>query len=173
MPIFTRILPLSIIGPLAARRFSTASTSKNLIYNPIRNEQEFNETLLLSTSACRALITLWTASWCSTCRAVAPIIQEFLSADATATLGDVPPVNYAEIEMDSPDMVEVNPRYMIRSVPMLLAFSRGEPQMETVVTDAKKIGNRQFLEEWVKNEAFRGGQGGAGGSLFGAMFGKS
>ena len=85
---------------------------------------------------------------------------------------DASPVSYAEVEMDAPDMTEVNSRYMIRSIPMLLAFSRGEPQMETAVTDAKKIGDRRFLENWIEQEARRGGHGGAGGSLFGGLFGR-
>lgn len=83
-----------------------------------------------------------------------------------------PPVGYVEVEMDAPDMTEITSRYMIRSVPMLLAFSRGEPQMDTMVTDAKKMSDRAFMEEWLKTEARRGGEGGAGGSLLGNLFGR-
>lgn len=95
-----------------------------------------------------------------------------LASDVTVPAGLAsPPVGYVEIEMDAPDMAEVNARYMIRSVPMLLAFSRGEPQMDTLVTDAKKMSDRAFMQEWIKNEARRAGEGGAGGSLFGRLFG--
>ena len=152
------------------RSFATSQSQRNRIYNSIRNDEEFSNIMLLSTSSNTALITLWTASWCRTCKSVAPIIRDYLEQPPTR---DLPFVNYAEVEMDAPDMGEVSSRYMIRSIPMLLAFSRGEPQMDTVVSDAKKMGDRHFLQEWIEREARRAGQGGAGGSLLGGLFGKS
>jgi len=51
-----------------------------------------------------------------------------------------------------------------------LAFSRGEPQNETVVKRLEDLKSRTFLEGWIREEAKRGGKGGAGGKLFG-LFG--
>jgi len=76
---------------------------------------------------------------------------------------------FAEVELDAPDIGEVAGRYMVTSIPMLLAMSRREPQMETRVTDVNQMKSRKFMEEWLETEAARGGAGGAGGSLFGNL----
>lgn len=76
------------------------------------------------------------------------------------------------MELDSPDIGDVSTRYLINSIPMLLAFDRQEPQMRTRVTDVEKMKDRKFLQEWIEIEAKRGGEGGAGGSLFGGLFGR-
>lgn len=68
----------------------------------------------------------------------------------------------------------------IRSVPTLLAFDarRGEPIASTKVADARQLADRQFLVDWIRNEASRHGGGGGGGSGsgsqstgFGGLFG--
>jgi hypothetical protein len=58
----------------------------------------------------------------------------------------------------------------INSIPTLLAFSRQEAQLETRVTSVEKLKDRDFLLDWLRTEARRGGAGGAGGSLFGSLF---
>ena len=103
-------------------------------------------------------------------------------------------VGYAEVEIDAPDNGELSQRYVvchflsetasviilrfpnsyvqITSVPTLLAFSRGEAQLETKVTNAKDLSDQDFLKRWIEQEAARGGQGGAGGKgLLGRLFG--
>lgn len=88
-------------------------------------------------------------------------------------------VGFALVELDAPDMQpsDLGLTYMINSVPTLLSFDGGEAQTATKVVDGRKLVNRQFLEDWVRNEAGRqngggGGSGGIGGSgLFGGLFG--
>lgn len=83
-------------------------------------------------------------------------------------------VSFVEVEMDSPDLGGVGGipmRYMINSIPTLLAFDRQEPQLETKVSRLEDLKNREFLTRWVETEAARHGDGGAGGSLF-KMFGR-
>lgn len=64
--------------------------------------------------------------------------------------------------------------FQITSMPTLLAFSRQEPQMETKLTRPEQMKNKEFLREWLLNEARRGGRaGGSGGSLLGGLFGRS
>lgn len=41
--------------------------------------------------------------------------------------------------------------------------------METRVNTVNELKNRDFMKEWIQNEARRGGAGGAGGSLFGVL----
>lgn len=82
-------------------------------------------------------------------------------------------VGFAEVEYDAPDAVELGMRYMITSIPTLLAFSRGEAQVETKVTRVEQLKDGAFLRAWIEKEAARGGDGGAGGvSLFKSLFGK-
>lgn len=67
-------------------------------------------------------------------------------------------------------------RYAVSDVPTLLAFDRQEPQLGTRVTRESELRDRRFLEEWVRREAARQGEGGAGGtgrSLFSGLFGGS
>jgi hypothetical protein len=52
-----------------------------------------------------------------------------------------------------------------------MAFSRGEPQMETRVTDVEKLRDHEWVRRWIEQEAARGGQGGAGGSWLKGLFG--
>lgn len=61
--------------------------------------------------------------------------------------------------------------YRVTSIPSLLAFSRGEPQMETMIRNPRDIKSKEFLRQWLETEARRGGEGGVGGSLFGGLFG--
>ena len=60
----------------------------------------------------------------------------------------------------------------INDIPTLLAFSRGEPQLETKVTKLANLKDRHYLENWLKEEANRGGAGGSGGNnWFSSLFG--
>jgi len=58
-----------------------------------------------------------------------------------------------------------------------LAFSRGEAQLGTRLTSVERLGDREFLRGWIREEARRGGEGGVGvgggggGGLFGRLFG--
>lgn len=83
-------------------------------------------------------------------------------------------VGFAEIEYDAPGNEELQMRYMVRSLPTLLAFSRGEAQLETKITRVDEMTNEKLMQEWLEREAARGGQGGAGGGagLLGKLFGQ-
>jgi hypothetical protein len=65
--------------------------------------------------------------------------------------------------------------YMITSLPTLLSFDRGEAQTGTKVIDSKLMRDREWLKEWIRTEARRGGDGGAGlnagSGLFGGLWG--
>ncbi|KAF3768477.1 hypothetical protein M406DRAFT_336926 [Cryphonectria parasitica EP155] len=162
--------------PPCARRFSSTpsrSESKNRVYTSIRDHDQFLTYLQLSSSSRRPLLTLWTTSWCPTCRIVSPLLKELVESGTGAAEGGV---TYAEVEFDAPDVMAagLGLTYMITSVPTLLSFDAGEAQVETKVADGNKLRDRKFLEEWIRTEARRhGGRGGGGGggSLFGGLFG--
>ncbi|KAK6401811.1 hypothetical protein LTR95_019142 [Oleoguttula sp. CCFEE 5521] len=112
------------------------------------------------------------ANWCSSCKAVSPLLTELIETEGIGEQQGG--VTFAEVEMDSPDLGGVGGigmRYMINSIPTLLAFDRQEPQIETKVSKLGDLKSREFLVRWIETEAARQGQGGAGGSLWG-LFGR-
>ncbi|KAF4448198.1 hypothetical protein F53441_8359 [Fusarium austroafricanum] len=166
----SRLLQRASISSTAAQQ------AKNQIYAPIRNNDSFSTYLSLSTSSRTPLLTLWTASWCSTCKAVTPLIQDLVESGVGEEEGGV---SLATVEFDSQDIMSGSPNlamtYMITSIPTLLSFDAGEAQTTTKLSDARKLADRGFLKEWVRTEARRhggrgGGGGGGGSSVFGGLF---
>ncbi|KAI0118202.1 hypothetical protein GGR51DRAFT_572218 [Nemania sp. FL0031] len=165
---------------LARKGFATsqASRAKNQIYAPVRLPSSFQNYLLLSTSSRIPLLTLWTTSWCSTCRTVSPLIESLVASGVGEAEGGVA---FCEVEYDAPDIMSggaasdsLSMTYMITSIPTLLSFDAGEARTETKVTDGRKLADPGFVEEWIRNEARRrGGRGGGGGGTggFGGLFG--
>ncbi|KAH6992415.1 hypothetical protein EDB82DRAFT_142968 [Fusarium venenatum] len=135
---------------------STPRQAKNQIYAPIRNNDSFSTYLSLSTSSRTPLLTFWSASWCSTCKAVSPLLHDLVESGVGEEEGGV---SLATVD-----------------IPTLLSFDGGEAQTATKLSDARKLADRDFLKEWIRTEARRhGGRGGGGGgsSLFGGLFSKS
>lgn len=141
--------------------------------NSVRTEEEFETLNLLSSSGRQPLITLWTASWCPSCKQISPLLSDIVSSGVGEAEGGV---GYAEIQLDSPTIGGLMMRYSIGSMPTLMAFDRQEAQLETRVTNVDEMRSRRFLEDWIRREASRqgmGGGGGSGGSLFSGLFGSS
>ncbi|KAH8661856.1 hypothetical protein BX600DRAFT_437293 [Xylariales sp. PMI_506] len=173
---------LIVTGLLAARgsrtstprRLFSASRSLsalNQIYTSVRRPEDLHTYLLLSSSTRTPLITLWTTSWCATCRIVAPLLRSIIESGVGEAEGGV---SYCTVEFDAPDIMSdgLGATYMITSIPTLLSFDAQEAQVDTRVMDGRRLADRRFLEEWVRNEARRhGGRGGGGPSLFGGLFG--
>ncbi|KAH7185562.1 uncharacterized protein B0J16DRAFT_342010 [Fusarium flagelliforme] len=167
----------SVLFQRASITSTTPRSAKNQIYAPIRNNDSFSTYLSLSTSSRTPLLTFWSASWCSTCKAVNPLLRDLVESGVGEEEGGV---SLATVEFDSPDIMSGNPNlamtYMITSIPTLLSFDGGEAQTATKLSDARKLADQEFLKEWIRTEARRhGGRGGGGGgsSLFGGLFGKS
>ncbi|GAB7346774.1 hypothetical protein MBLNU459_g1875t1 [Dothideomycetes sp. NU459] len=156
-----------------ARTYSSTApkSARNRIYNSVRTEEEFESLNLLSASSRVPLITLWSASWCPSCKVVSPIIKELIESGVGEAQGTV---SFAEIEMDAPTLGSLGMRYQITSMPTLLAFDRQEAQMGTRLTSLEDLKNKQLLTKWIEKEASRHGEGGAGGTgagLLGGLFG--
>ncbi|KAK0633693.1 hypothetical protein B0T14DRAFT_414822 [Immersiella caudata] len=171
------------LQPSFARSHAFFSTSrklctKNQVFASVRNLDQLHNYQLISSSARTPLLTLWTASWCPTCRVVSPLLQELIESGVAEAEGGV---GYCTVEYDAPDVMEagLGLTYMINSIPTLLSFDAQEPQVETKITNGRQLSDRKFLEEWIRTEARRhGGRGGGGSggrpfSVFGAIFGKS
>jgi thiol-disulfide isomerase/thioredoxin len=142
----------------------------------VRRPDDFSNYLLLSTSSRIPFITFWTASYCNTCETFSPLLEELVSSRVGEAEGGV---SFAEIEFDSQDIMDsgLAMTYMITSMPTLLSFDRGEAQTFTKVTDPKLMRDREWLKEWIRTEASRGGSGGAGlntsSGIFGGLWGNS
>ncbi|KAK7510865.1 hypothetical protein IWZ03DRAFT_70056 [Phyllosticta citriasiana] len=147
-----------------------AASNANRIYTSVRNPDEFANLLLLSASSRRPLLTLWTASWCPSCQAVKPMLEELVGKEGVGE--EQGGVGYAEVEVDAVTIGDLPITYRINSMPTLLAFDRQEAQFETRVTAVDKMKNRDFLRQWIVSEAKRRGQGGGGGAgILGKWFG--
>ncbi|KAM0505192.1 hypothetical protein D7B24_005041 [Verticillium nonalfalfae] len=177
-PVSTPLLPVSLSAAVAP--FSTSQNRKlrNQIYTSVRKPDDFYTYQQISSSSRTPLLTLWTTSWCSTCRVVAPLLQSLVESGVGEAEGGVA---FCTVEYDSPDIMSAGfgMTYMITSVPTLLSFDAQEAQVQTKVQDARKMADRQFLEDWIRNEARRhGGRGGGSGGSgpdgkgpFGGLFG--
>ncbi|KAF2180070.1 hypothetical protein K469DRAFT_640344 [Zopfia rhizophila CBS 207.26] len=157
----------------AQRSFFSSSTRQlgnNRVFANIRTPDELHTLTLLSASDNRPLITLWTASWCSTCQTVKPIIKGLIEDERVGE--NEGGLSFAEVELDSVLIGDLGVKYMITSMPTLLAFSRQEAQLETKLTRPEQLKNKEFVRQWLETEARRGGRtGGSGGSMFGGWFG--
>ncbi|MCJ1447650.1 MAG: hypothetical protein MMC23_008161 [Stictis urceolatum] len=141
------------------------------MHPPVRDPNTLSTLIQTSSSSAQPLLTLWTASWCSTCRQILPLIQDLIEKEKVGEAHGG--VGFVEVEYDAPGNEEGGMRYMINSVPTLLAFSRGEAQVESKVVKKGELADREFLRGWVEREARRGGEGGAGGQgILGALFGR-
>lgn len=70
--------------------------------------------------------------------------------------------------------MELGVEFGITNLPTLLAFGprRQEPRFSSRITDIKRMMDRDWLQQWVNEEAAKGegGEGGAGGGLLGKLF---
>ncbi|KAB5559837.1 hypothetical protein GE09DRAFT_70564 [Coniochaeta sp. 2T2.1] len=173
----------NVYYPTASQRALLSTTrklqAKNQIFDNVRNLDQFHTYQLLSSSSRTPLLTLWTTSYCSTCRTVSPLLKSLVESGVGEEEGGV---GFCEVEYDAPDVMSagLGLTYMINSVPTLLSFDAQEAQTQAKVSDARQLSDRRFLEEWIRTEARRhGGRGGGGttsisgamSSLFGGLFG--
>jgi thiol-disulfide isomerase/thioredoxin len=146
--------------------------SLSMPLSSVRNSDTFHTYQLLSSSSRTPLVTLWTTSWCSTCRVVEPLLQSIIEAGVGEAEGGV---GYCTVEYDAPDIIAAGMglTYMINSVPTLLSFDAQEAQIQTKIRDGRLLSDRKFLEEWIRTEARRHGDrgGGAGGGTHSGFFG--
>ena len=142
----------------------------------VRSADELSTYILSSTSSRSPLLTLWTASYCSSCRVIKPLLSELVEKGAGETDGGV---NYCEVEFDAPDVLDsgLGMTYMVNSLPTLITFDRGE--VVERVTAVTKMRNREWLKEYIERQARRKGEGtgspgeSSGTGFFGGLFGNS
>ncbi|PKS09346.1 hypothetical protein jhhlp_003960 [Lomentospora prolificans] len=140
----------------AKRAFSTTSNrrAKNQIYDPVKRVSDFDTYHLLSVSSRSPLLTLWTTSWCPTCKIVSPILYRLVESGVGEAEGGV---GLCTIEYDSPDIMKegFGHMYVISSVPTLMAFDEHGGRMSTRIMDPTQLTDETFLANWIREEARR------------------
>ncbi|KAL1593299.1 hypothetical protein SLS60_010907 [Paraconiothyrium brasiliense] len=166
---------------------SSTRSNQNRIFDNVRTPNDLHTLTLLSAAENRPLITLWSASWCSTCQTIKPLVKEMIEEERVGE--EEGGLGFAEVELDSTLIGDLGVKYMvsgndlwlqdadwgvqITSMPTLLAFSRQEAQFDTRLTRPEEMKNKDALREWLSKEARRGGRaGGGGGGLFGSILGR-
>lgn len=87
----------------------------NITSSRIRDQATFHNTLLTCGSNRQVLITLWTAGYCSSCKAIAPLIREIFETETFefGGHGDAEGVALAEVVMDAPDAAGLGFEFMV------------------------------------------------------------
>ncbi|KAL8696812.1 MAG: hypothetical protein Q9201_007465 [Fulgogasparrea decipioides] len=139
----------------------------------VRSSEELSSLLLLSSTNRTPLLTLWTASWCSSCRTIRPLLLSLIENDSVGE--EEGGVGYAEVEIDSPNIGPLASQYFVNSIPTLLSFRAQEAVLEEKITSVDEMRDREFMRLWIENEARRGGERGGGGGMstgfIGGLFG--
>ncbi|KAF1948890.1 hypothetical protein CC80DRAFT_455256 [Byssothecium circinans] len=173
-PVFPRTFKLQVPHAAARRTLFTGSSTRlneTRVFDNIRQPSDLHTLTLLSATNNRPLVTLWSTSWCSTCQAVKPLVKGLIEDERVGEAEGG--LAFAEVELDSTLIGDLGVQYMITSMPTLLAFSRQEAQFDTKLVKPDLMKNKDYLREWLLNEARRGGRvGGGGGSLLGGLFGR-
>lgn len=67
-------------------------------------------------------------------------------------------MGFCTVELDAADVkgADLGTEYLIPSVPTLLSIVEERAQFKTMVTDASKLEDPEFLVEWIRTEAARG-----------------
>lgn len=114
------LVRVSVPGLRTGRTFASsaprfAASNANRIYTSVRNPDEFANLLLLSASTRRPLITLWSASWCPSCQAVKPILEELVGKEGVGE--EQGGVGYAEVEVDAATIGDLPITYRVSTLP--------------------------------------------------------
>jgi thiol-disulfide isomerase/thioredoxin len=112
------ILPYRLLPPLRFPRtqsalFSSAAPrlGENRIFANVRTPDELHTLTFLSATDNRPLITMWTASWCTTCQAVKPLVRSLIEEEKVGEKEGG--VGFVEVELDSVLIGDIGMRYMV------------------------------------------------------------
>jgi thiol-disulfide isomerase/thioredoxin len=97
--------------PIAQRRFFRAPSNQNRIFNNIRTPDELHNLTLVSAADNRPLITFWSASWCSTCQTVKPIVKGLIEDEKVGE--EEGGLGFAEVELDSTLIGDLGVKFMV------------------------------------------------------------
>lgn len=111
----SRSLKLRIPRVHPQRTFLGASSQRshqNRIFDNVRTPNDLHTLTLLSAADNRPLITLWSASWCSTCQAIKPLVKSMIEEERVGE--EEGGLGFAEVELDSTLIGDLGVKYMVR-----------------------------------------------------------
>jgi len=97
---------------------------------------EFNETIKKGM-----VLVDYSATWCSPCKMIAPILEEISKERTDVTI--------VKLDVDNNQQIAMN--YGVQSIPMLILFSDGEKQDSVTGALPKSVINK-FLDKNIKKE---------------------
>jgi thiol-disulfide isomerase/thioredoxin len=77
----------------------------------VRTPDELHTLTFLCAADNRPLITLWTASWCSTCKAIKPLVKNLIEVEKVGEKEGG--LGFAEVELDSVLIGDLGMKYMV------------------------------------------------------------
>lgn len=90
---------------------ATQRSHQNRVFDSVRRPDDLHTLTLLSAAENRPLITLWSASWCSTCQAVKPLIKGLVEEEGVGQAEGG--LGFAVVELDSPMIGDLGVKYMV------------------------------------------------------------
>lgn len=109
---FSRSIAIRI--PQVQRSFFSTSSpqrAQNRIFANVRTPDELHTLTFTSAIDNRPLITLWSASWCSTCQVVKPLIKSLIEDEKVGEAEGG--LAYAEVEIDSTLIGDLPVKFMV------------------------------------------------------------
>jgi thiol-disulfide isomerase/thioredoxin len=113
-PFLSRSIALRIPSYAPCRNLFGASSTrshKNRTFDSIRRPEDLHTLTLLSAAEHRPLITLWSASWCTTCQAVKPLVKSLIEDEGVGQAEGG--LGFAEVELDSTLIGDLGVKYMV------------------------------------------------------------
>lgn len=92
---------------------SATRAGENRIFSNVRTPDELHTLAFLSATDNRPLITLWTASWCSMCKAIKPLVRDLIEVEKIGEKEGG--LGFAEVELDSVLIGDLGMKYMVIS----------------------------------------------------------
>ena len=100
---------------------------------------------------------------------MSPILYDLVESGVGEAEGGV---GLCTIEYDSPDIMKegFGHKYVISSVPTIMAFDGQGARLSTRLMDPAKMTDKTFLASWIREEARRMGGGSVGSGFASTLF---
>jgi thiol-disulfide isomerase/thioredoxin len=99
---------------------SSTRSNQNRIFDNVRTPNDLHTLTLLSAAENRPLITMWSASWCSTCQTIKPLIKGMIEDERVGQ--EEGGLGFVEVELDSTLIGDLGVKYLVGGVACEKAF---------------------------------------------------
>jgi thiol-disulfide isomerase/thioredoxin len=99
---------------------SSTRSNQNRIFDNVRTPNDLHTLTLLSAAENRPLITMWSASWCSTCQAIKPLLKGMIEDERVGQ--EEGGLGFVEVELDSTLIGDLGIKYLVGGIVCEKAF---------------------------------------------------